>query len=252
MKKCFVMQPFDGGTFDKRYEDVFEPAILEANLEPYRVDRDPGVSIPIDEIESGIRNSEICFAEITTDNPNVWFELGFAIAVPKEVVLVCAEDRKSKFPFDVQHRNIIKYKTDAPQDFEELKGKITKRLLAILKKQEEIGKVSAISPIKDTEGLSQHEIAALVTITQNVFVSEGGMVPAARIMNDMDKAGYTGIAASLALKLLLGKRMIQSDVWHELDVTYTVFAPTEIGENWLMQNQDELVLKKPEEDDIPF
>jgi hypothetical protein len=70
MSKCFVMQPFDAGVFDKRFDDVFSPAILEAGLEPYRVDRDPAVNIPIDDIEAGIRKSEICLAEITTDNPN--------------------------------------------------------------------------------------------------------------------------------------------------------------------------------------
>jgi len=35
------MQPFDGGDFDSRYEDVIAAAIREAGLEPYRVDRDP-------------------------------------------------------------------------------------------------------------------------------------------------------------------------------------------------------------------
>ena len=53
MGRCFVIQPFDnGGPFDKRYEDVIVPAITEAGLEPYRVDRDPSVNIPIDEIET--------------------------------------------------------------------------------------------------------------------------------------------------------------------------------------------------------
>ena len=78
------------------------------------------MSIPIDDIESGIRNLKYALAEITTDNPNVWFELGFAMAVPKEVVLVCSDERKSKFPFDGQHRNIITYKTESPQDFTQL------------------------------------------------------------------------------------------------------------------------------------
>lgn len=77
MATCFVMQPFDGGTFDRRYDDVFAPAIRDAELDPYRVDQDPKVSIPIQEIESGIRESQICLAEITQDNPNVWFELGY-------------------------------------------------------------------------------------------------------------------------------------------------------------------------------
>lgn len=98
MATCFVIQPFDKGPFDKRYEDVFAPAISAVGLEPYRVDRDPGASIPIEQIETGIRNSDVCLADITTDNPNVWFELGFAIASQKEVVLVCSEERKAGFP----------------------------------------------------------------------------------------------------------------------------------------------------------
>jgi hypothetical protein len=114
------MQPFDGGTFDKRYESVLVPAIEAAGIEAYRVDQDPSVSIPIQDIENGIRKSEICLADITTDNPNVWFELGFALAIPREVVLVCSEERTTHYPFDVQHRSIIKYKTGAPQDFDEL------------------------------------------------------------------------------------------------------------------------------------
>lgn len=137
MKRCFVMQPFDRGAFDKRYGDVFAPAIQDAGLEPYRVDRDPSAGIPINEIESEIKSSEICLAEITTDNPNVWFELGFAIAVLKEVVLVCSDERQSKFPFDVQHRNIIKYKTESPQDFNKLRKDIKERIQATLKKKKE-------------------------------------------------------------------------------------------------------------------
>jgi hypothetical protein len=29
MKTCFVIQPFDAGKFDKRYEDVFVPAVKQ-------------------------------------------------------------------------------------------------------------------------------------------------------------------------------------------------------------------------------
>ena len=75
MPRCFMIQPFDGGQrYDKRYEDVFEPAIRDAGLEPYRVDRDPSVSVPIENIERDIKTSAVCLAEISTDNPNVWFE----------------------------------------------------------------------------------------------------------------------------------------------------------------------------------
>jgi len=255
------MQPFDRGVFDKRYDDIFEPAIKDAGLEPYRVDRDPSVSIPIDDIEAGIRRSELCLAEITTDNPNVWFELGFAIAVPKEVILVCSEERKTRFPFDVQHRNIIKYKTESSQDFQKLREKITQRVKALLKKQQEIGRVSKISPVAETEGLSQHEMVALITVMQNSFISTEG-VSAYSIKDDMNKAGFTDIAISLALKSLIQKDMLLQN--HEQDqhgYDYPVYYVTSNGEQWLLDNQDKLVLReKPMQseqsnntnDDIPF
>jgi len=71
MQTCFVIQPFDGDTFDKRFDEIFAPAIRDAGLEPYRVDRDPDVEVPIDAIETGIQSATVCLADITTDNPNV-------------------------------------------------------------------------------------------------------------------------------------------------------------------------------------
>jgi len=251
MNTCFVMQPFDGDVFDKRYEDVFAPAIRDAQLEPYRVDRDPGVSVPIDDIESGIRRAQLCFAEITTDNPNVWFELGFAIAASRDVVLVCSEERKTHFPFDVQHRSIIKYRTGAPHYFAELKEEITKRITALVKKQEEIANASQISPVRDTEGLSQHEIVALVTVMQNSFIS-GPWVPAWTMKKDMNKAGFTDIAVALAMKLLTQKDMVRAcELQEEGGEPFTGYQATGNGEAWLLANQHQLRLKN-ESDGIPF
>jgi hypothetical protein len=238
------MQPFDsGGLYDKRYDDVFSHAITDAGLEPYRVDRDPSVSIPIDHIELGIRNSDLCLAEITTDNPNVWFELGYAMAVPKEVVLVCSSERTSKFPFDVQHRAIITYKTESVQDFTQLKGKITARIKAILEKSSKISNAAAISPVADTEGLSHHELVALVSIQQNSFLSCEGVTPYT-IQEDMRTAGFTNITISLALESLSQKGMIMPDSTSNFHgEKYRVYDVTPPGFDWLFRNQNLLDLK---------
>ena len=257
MRKCFVMQPFDGGDFDKRYESVFSPAIFAAGIEPYRVDRDPSVSIPIQEIENGIRDAEICFADITLDNPNVWFELGFALAIPREVILACSDERQTRYPFDVQHRSIIEYNTGAPQDFEQLKEKITGRIKAVLKKNEELGKIINRPVVKDTEGLNQHELVALVTIMQNSFLSNG-YVSGWQVQNDMNQAGFTDIAVSIALKTLTTKGMVDSTLEHDHNGDpYAMYKTTNEGEGWLITNQEKLTLTtKPNrirpEDDIPF
>src|ERR1043165_6068935 len=98
--KCFVIQPFDAAKFDKRYFDVFKPAIEAAGCSPDRVDQDPSADIPIERIEQGIRDADICFAEITTNNANVWFEVGFAIACGKPICLTCSDERTEGYPFD--------------------------------------------------------------------------------------------------------------------------------------------------------
>lgn len=55
-------------------------AIETRGLIAYRADHDASVEVPIDAIEEGIRGAAICLADTTTDNPNVWYKLGFAFA----------------------------------------------------------------------------------------------------------------------------------------------------------------------------
>ena len=244
MAECFVMQPFDGGKFDKRFVDTFAPAIREAGLEPYRVDKDPNVSIPIHEIEEGIKRARVCLAEITTDNPNVWFELGYAIALGKDVVLVCSGERTGHFPFDIQHRTIIRYKTDSPQDFAKLGAAINERISAILKKQETVGRAVSASPVKETEGLDQQEIVALTLVAESALVTEGA-VSAWSIARDMENAGFTRIAIGLALTTLKTKGILDSRVeMNEEGDSYTAYLPTQVGVEWLLKNKELLVMRR--------
>jgi DNA-binding PadR family transcriptional regulator len=242
MAICFVIQPFDDSAYDKRYDDVLKPAIEAADLEAYRVDEDPSVNIPIDEIERGIRESSVCLAEITTNNPNVWFELGFAIASRKEVVLICTDNRGPKFPFDVQHRNIIIYKTDSPQDFDALRKKITERLLAILRKEERLGQL--VSPIVDVEGLSQHEMVALVSLAENLE-SPSHFVGTYQIRQDMERAGFARVATFIALTSLSRKGLVTAEEDSDQNGnTFMIYRLTLAGVDWLMKNQDKLVLRE--------
>ena len=60
--------------------------------------KDPSTERLIDRIEEQIRNATICLADITTNNPNVWYELGYAFAVGRLVILVCSTERRGKIP----------------------------------------------------------------------------------------------------------------------------------------------------------
>ncbi len=253
MSTCFVMQPFDGGVFDNRYEDVLAPAIREAGMEPYRVDRDPKVSIPIQEIEAGIREARLCLADITADNPNVWFELGFAIASLKEVVLICSDERQSRFPFDIQHRTVIRYATGAPRDFEVLKGSLTARIRALLEKAETLSAASDISAVNKFEGLDQHEVVALAAIGENIEASDDAAV-VYQIRRDMEQYGFTRLATTIALKTLCDKDLIHARQYHDQDGDpVTAYSLTGDGWDWILNNKAQFVLRREKKsEDIPF
>ena len=243
MPTCFVIQPFDKGKFDKRFDDTFRPAIVKAGLEPYRVDLDPAVRIPIDEIEKGIASSAICLAEITLDNPNVWYELGYAFACGKDVVMVSSEERTGGFPFDIGHRQIIKYQTGSASDFKRLEEAIFKKITALLEKTKTVVKLSD-TPVMDTEGLKSHEIALLILIMENQLSAEDHS-SLYTLKGEMEKAGYTSIAASVGLRRLARLGMIgtftESDYNNN---TYSACRITEKGEDWILANEEQLVFRK--------
>jgi len=243
MPYCFVIQPFDGAKFDKRYTDVFKPAIEAAGLDAYRVDRDPSVNIPINDIEDGIRKSAVCFAEITLNNPNVWYELGFALASEKQICMVCSKDeRQEKFPFDVQHRNIIRYGVDSPSDWKSLETQITERLRAIQEKTEKLAIFATKSPIKEEHGLSQHEMMVLATILENRD-GPGDPVSHYTVKNGLDVLGYNNIALNIGIERLLKRIMIS--VTHDEDQNgnrHNLYSVEEAGMAWLIDNYESLNL----------
>lgn len=264
MEQCFVIQPFDKGKFDKRFKDIFKPAIKQANLEAYRVDDDPSSRIPIETIEQNIRDSRLCFAEITTNNPNVWYELGYAFALKKDVVMVsCQDERTEAFPFDVRHRNIITYESSSSSDFSRLSEKITKKIEAYLISSETTQTLS-ISPVLETEGLSPIEISSLIFILENQ-PTELDTLTLYRLIELMEKAGFTDAATNVATRTLKRKGMIdfvrESD-YHGND--YSSCFLTEKGEKWLIDNQDKIRMRKDpslpkttnslqeEDDELPF
>ena len=129
MKYCFVIQPFDGDKYDKRFDEIIKPTVESLGYLAYRIDRDPTADILIESIEHKIKSSDFCIAEISTNNPNVWYELGFACASGKKIIMVCSEERGNEpFPFDIRHRNILIYKTKVPSDFERYRKNLKARI----------------------------------------------------------------------------------------------------------------------------
>jgi hypothetical protein len=253
MATCFVIQPFDSGKFDKRFNDVYKPAIEAAGLEAYRVDRDPGVDVPIDAIEAGIRAAAMCLADITTDNPNVWYELGFAFAAGRPVVMVCSQERTDKkYPFDIQHRTIIPYVADSPSDFDALKQSLTARIKAVLTKGEALRQIAETEQISPIHGLSQPELFVLAALSSSLYMPDS-FVAAHQVKNDVEKAGLTALGFSLGVRRLVNKEFIEiGEQVNYNDETYSAFRLLEKGWQWIEANEKLFKVHKrnPASDDI--
>ena len=207
---CFVIQPFDKGPFDKRFAEVLKPAIRKAGLKPYRVDEDDSADVPVESIEEGIRSAVVCLADISTDNPNVWYELGFAYASGTPVVMVCSESREGKkYPFDIQHRKILPYRADSISDFEALGDGITRRLQAAMRKGATIRQLADTSQVvAPVAGLSQPEMSVLAVLAGSLQ-NPSGIFRLWNLRQDCERAQVTAFGVNLALRKLQTKDFIR-------------------------------------------
>lgn len=258
MSTCFVIQPFDHGRFDKMFDGVYRSAIQAAGLEPYRVDRDPNADVLIDAIEGGIRNATLCLADITTDNPNVWYELGYAFASDRQVVMVCGADRAGrKFPFDIQHRAVVTYAAEAPQDFDALEVDLTARIKAAAQRANTVQELSEQGQIAPVDGLTQHELVVLAVLGAGLLTPDDGK-SVYGLQHDVTKAGITELAYSLGLRKLIKRLFVEIFEDQDRDGDpYKAARLTERGWTWMEANEDRFILKKATkgkvfDDDIPF
>ncbi len=127
---CFVMMPF-GAPLGEYYNKIYEPAIEKAGLKAVRADDDIfGTGKIIDQIWSGINAAKVLIAELTTRNPNVFYELGLAHALRKPVVLVCSNEQD--VPFDLKHIRVIYYDVHDPFWGTKLIDKVAENILSAI------------------------------------------------------------------------------------------------------------------------
>jgi hypothetical protein len=134
-ESCFVMQPYVGA-LGGYYDSIYKPAIEQAGLQPIRADAEIfGTGKIMDQIWRGIRAAKVLIAELTTKNPNVFYELGLAHALEKPVVLVSSN--QEDVPFDLRHIRVILYDQTDPFWGQKLIDKLADNLRSALRDPEE-------------------------------------------------------------------------------------------------------------------
>ena len=105
-KLCFIIMPYTD-KLNPIYENIIKPVIKDLKLECLRADEIFTSKPIIEDIWNNIKKARFLIADLTDRNPNVFYELGLAHALNKEVILLT--QNINDVPFDLQHLRYIFY-----------------------------------------------------------------------------------------------------------------------------------------------
>lgn len=119
-------QAFVAMWFNETTNDAFsggvEPAILESGYRPVRIDNKEHINKIDDEIVAEIRRSKFLVADFTCEKEKVrggvYFEAGYAMALPIPIIWTCSKDSIGDLHFDTRQYNHIIW--DSPETLRRL------------------------------------------------------------------------------------------------------------------------------------
>jgi hypothetical protein len=110
--KCLVCMPF-AERYMPVYERLIRPAVSAAHLHSLRMDQVPTVGDIAESLRGEIGSSLCLVAVIDEANPNVLYEIGFAHALNKPVVLLQGDagsrEDDPPLPFDIRTHRVVRY-----------------------------------------------------------------------------------------------------------------------------------------------
>lgn len=128
---AFMIMPFKFNVLNDLYKVHIRDFLKqELNIAIFRADDFNGNDIIIETIYRQIEQAEIILAEITHCNKNVFYELGYASALKKEILMIQNKTVISDSFFDKQHIRTQRYD---PNDLNHFKDELLANIIAIRK-----------------------------------------------------------------------------------------------------------------------
>ncbi|MDX1965974.1 MAG: hypothetical protein SFV23_02275 [Planctomycetaceae bacterium] len=106
--QLFVVMPFSE-PFDTFYRAVVRKVARHEGFEIVRVDEIRGPGNILEDIRRQIAAAHVVVAEISSPNPNVFYEVGYAHALNKPVILLARRSEDRVLPFDLRPYRVIFY-----------------------------------------------------------------------------------------------------------------------------------------------
>jgi hypothetical protein len=105
-EKVFVVMQFTP-PYNELYSDVIVPICKEFGLVSVRADETYGPGLVVADIARQIIEAKLIIADITPQNPNVYYEVGYAHALNKQTILIA--EKPTQLPFDVSPYRVLFY-----------------------------------------------------------------------------------------------------------------------------------------------
>ncbi len=131
-KKCFVAMPFSSSELNDIYEYFVKPSLESGcDLHCERGDDVFGSNVIMEDIRYAIASCRVVIADLTGRNPNVFYEVGIAHTLDKEVLLL--SQSMEDVPFDLRHRRVLVYE-NTPRGCKLLEKRVVENINAMLSK----------------------------------------------------------------------------------------------------------------------
>lgn len=125
-KPIYIAMPYDR-KFAKVYLHGIKEPIEALKHVPDLTAQDTFVGDIVSRIKVRIRVAQLIIADITGDNPNVFYEVGYAEGLKKKIILI---SQNQKIPFDLRNQRCIYY---SPRKINALEDKLKESLIKLIK-----------------------------------------------------------------------------------------------------------------------
>ena len=111
---CLIITPFDAA--GARLKDTIQRALDEVGVRTIRLENLRPSAVLVNAVTDAIKSADFIVVDVSRQNPNVMYELGYAHALRKPTILIMDSEVNSPLPFDLQGLRYIAYDADNLRD----------------------------------------------------------------------------------------------------------------------------------------
>ncbi len=125
--QCVVLLP-PGSHFTRLFDEILSPTLIEAGLAASLLQRSPPSPIPSSHLHDQIEQASLFLADLSADSTEIWFALGYALALRKATCLLSSK-RENSSPLAIEQLSILFYPANPfPSDYLALQRSLSTHL----------------------------------------------------------------------------------------------------------------------------